>query len=146
MITRQKIEERIGKKQQEINALEQTVREAKAYILALQDTLRMFPKSGAEAVAPSFRNGSDVGKAYEVLKSAGVNLALNELLKRMGKEVNKDNRISVSGSLGSYVRRNSVFTRPAPNTFGLVEFEAERRTEPEPPDDFGTDVPPSKGM
>ena len=137
MVIRKKIEEKMEKKREEIALLEKQVGEAKSYLLALQDALKMMPKAGeAESAAQSLRPGTDVSKAYEILKASGKQLHVNEIVKRMGKEVSKENRISVSGSLSGYARRNCIFTRPAPNTFGLVEFESNNKSE-EPPEDFG---------
>ena len=125
------------KKREEIALLEKQIGEAKSYLLALQDALKMMPKAGeAESAAQSLRPGTDVSKAYEILKASGKQLHVNEIVKRMGKDVTKENRISVSGSLSGYARRNFIFSRPAPNTFGLMEFEVSNRSE-EPPDDFG---------
>jgi hypothetical protein len=136
MIIRKKIEEKMEKKREEIALLEKQIGEAKSYLLALQDALKMMPKAGdAESAAQSLRPGTDVSKAYEILKSSGKQLHVNEIVKRMGKEVSKENRVSVSGSLSGYARRNYIFTRPAPNTFGLVEFESNKSEEP--PEDFG---------
>jgi hypothetical protein len=136
MIIRRKIEEKMQKKREEIAVLEQQLGEAKSYLLALQDTLKMVPKSGeSELAAQSLRPGSEVSKAYEILKTNGSPLHVNELVKRLGKETNKQNRVSLSGSLSGYARRNYIFSRPAPNTFGLIEFDS-IKTE-EPPEDFG---------
>lgn len=137
MIVRKKLEEKIQRKREDIAILERQLGEAKSYLLALQDTLKMMPKAGdAEIAAQALRPGTDVAKAYEILKATGKPLHVNEIVKRMGKETNKENRISVSGSLSGYARRNYIFTRPAPNTFGLVEFESNNKSE-EPPEDFG---------
>jgi hypothetical protein len=53
----------------------------------------------------------------------------------MRKPIAKNSKTSLSGSLASYVREHKIFTRPAPNTFGLVEF-AEVAIK-EPPEGFG---------
>jgi hypothetical protein len=137
MVIRIKLAEKIEKKREEIAALEKLLGEAKSYLLALQDTMKMMPKTeDAEAAALSLRPGTDVAKAYETLKSAGKPLHVNDIVKRIGKEATKQNRVSMSGSLGGYARRNYIFTRPAPNTFGLVELESSNPSE-EPPEDFG---------
>ena len=125
------------KKREEIALLEKQIGEAKSYLLALQDALKMMPKqSDGDTAAQVLRPGSDVAKAYEILKESGKPMHVNEIVKQMGREVTKANRISVSGSLSGYARRNYIFTRPAPNTFGLVEFDAAIKSD-EPPEDFG---------
>jgi hypothetical protein len=71
-----------------------------------------------------------------------------DLLKAMGREVNRKNKTGVSGSLAAYVRRGEVFTRPKPNTFGLLELENPVKSDgfrndviraEAPPDNFGID-------
>jgi len=49
---------------------------------------------------------------------------VNELLMAIGLEKTKNARVSLVGSLGAYVRKGVVFTRPGPNIFGLVEMAA----------------------
>ena len=56
-------------------------------------------------------------------KPSGKPLHISDLLVALGKETDHDNRAALSGSLSAYVRKHEIFTRPAPNTFGLVEFE-----------------------
>jgi hypothetical protein len=86
----------------------------------------------------ALRPGSAVAKARDAIKKAGKPLHVTEILHAIGSEVDKKNRISLSGSLFGYVRRGGVFTRPAPNTFGLQEFQnARMRAEAEPPLGFG---------
>ena len=134
MIVRKKLEEKITKKREEIAALERMIGEANSYLLALQDTLKMIPKtSDAASAALSLRPGTDIAKSYDALKQAGTPLQINDLLKKMGREVNKSNRVSISGSINGYVRRGLIFSKTAPNTFGLLEFESGN----EPPEEFG---------
>ena len=50
-------------------------------------------------------------------------MRIEALLEAAGKEPTKANRVSLVGSLGGYVRKGKIFTRPAPSVFGLVELE-----------------------
>src|SRR5581483_7219739 len=125
MLVRKKLLDKILKKQEEISKMEKELGESRAYLMALQDMLKLLPRAESAGLPQSagLRAGTDLAKAYDVLKKAGEPLPMTELLTRMGKEVNAKNRMSLSGSLGSYVRKNSIFSRPAPNTFGLIEFD-----------------------
>jgi hypothetical protein len=63
---------------------------------------------------------------------------ITTLLAEIGLEINRDTRASLAGSLAGYVRRGEIFTRPAPNTFGLIELghtpnRELRQEELEPP-------------
>jgi hypothetical protein len=140
MIHRQKLDSLIRKKQEQIQELEAQTREAKAYLQALLDMLRFSPREGAGTQANELlRPGSDMSKARDAIKQAGRPLHVSEIVSAIGKENSKKNRISVAGSLAGYVRKRLIFTRPAPNTFGLMEMEPRSVTgEEEPPEDFGT--------
>lgn len=68
---------------------------------------------------------------------------VTELLGALGREPTRENRASLSGSLAAYVRKGEMFTRPSPNTFGLIELGHENEPgatasgDDEPPAHFG---------
>ncbi|MFH1374318.1 MAG: HTH domain-containing protein [bacterium] len=130
------IERKIKQKEEAVQGLRDQLLRAESYLEALKDSLHMVQKKSSVANGDTIRPGSMVHKALTALRNAKKPMHVNELLQHMGKEPTKKNRTSLSGSLGFYVRQEMVFTRPAPNTFGLVEFEAP--TEEELPDSFGT--------
>jgi hypothetical protein len=154
MTSRRRVEERILKKEQEIQELEMQVREARAYIQALQDVAKFLPRDGETGNFPpdsevSLREGSLVDKARKAIIAAGRPLHVAELLRACGRENNRKNRIGMSGSLAAYVRKNEIFTRPRPGTYGLIAM-GEPVVTPQhpahsgpptsrsvPPDDFG---------
>ena len=147
MSGRRKIEERIRRKEAEIQELEGKVREARAYVQALQDVLRMLPREAtglgpAELGETELRPGSMVAEARDAILAEGKPLHVSKLLAAIGKEMTPQNRASLSGSLAAYVRRREIFTRPAPNTFGLVELgrESESVRDADIPDDFGVEA------
>lgn len=135
MISRQRLESRIRQKEQEIQNLELSVREAKSYLQALQDMLKMLPREGDARGADALRPGSDMAKARDAIRASGKPMHIAALLAAIGKENTKKNRVSVAGSLSGYVRRGAIFTKAAPNTFGLVELADNGAAVP--PEDFG---------
>ncbi|HEY4879931.1 MAG TPA: hypothetical protein VIH97_12465 [Candidatus Acidoferrales bacterium] len=137
MSIRQDFEKRIAKKQQEITELELQIRDARSYLQALQDSLRLIPRDGRdqESASSGLRPGTGLAKARDLILKAGKPLHINELLTAMGKPVDKKNRLSVIGSLSSYARKNEIFVRTAPNTFGLLEME--QATDVDLPETFG---------
>lgn len=140
MRIRQELQKRIEKKQDEIRNLELQLAQCRAYLQALEDSVRLLPKElAAEKLSPEqiLRPGSAVAKAREAILKANKPLHVNDLLKAIGRPVDKANRVSLSGSLSSYAKRGQIFTRPAPNTFGLVELNHSEMPEDEPPEDFG---------
>lgn len=118
------------------------IRESAAYITALEDTLKLLPRDAPENPALTLRPDTAVAKARNIILEAGKPLHINEILTKLGRSVNRNNRAALSGSLAAYVRKQEVFTRPAPNTFSLIELSGgtkrETEGEEEPPKDFGT--------
>lgn len=144
MLGRSRIEERIRRKEEEIHELESKLREARAYVQALHDALRMLPRERRDKVAPAetvLRPGSSVAEAREAILRAGTPLHVTELLDALGREKTRAARAALAGSISAYVRRGEVFTRPRPNTFGLSELghDSTEDFEPELPSDFGED-------
>ncbi|MGA9111141.1 MAG: hypothetical protein ACLPSL_07175 [Smithella sp.] len=139
-----KFEERIKRKETEIAEFEAKIREARAYLQALQDSLKLLPKeSSTESLyAETLRPGSNVYKTYEYLKKVGRPVHLNEILKALGKGTDKNEKVNLAGTLGAYVRKNQIFVRTAPNTFGLIDSNK----IDEPPDDFGVDKEDSQPL
>ncbi|MFH0909558.1 MAG: hypothetical protein V1929_12430 [bacterium] len=134
MYARGIIEKKIATKRIEIAALKSQITATEAFVSGLEEALKALPKDSQAAV--TIRPGTNIYRAYEHLKKVGKPLPISELLKAIGQDVTKENRVSLSGSLGSYVRRHAVFTRSGPNTFGLVEFSKNIGGQ-EPPEDFG---------
>jgi hypothetical protein len=149
MDLRRELNRKIEKKHAEVmmwtrqrNQYDAWIREGNAYIGALTETLKLLPRETPVDTALTLRPNSEVAKSRQAILSAGRPLHVDELLKALGKPINHNNKASLSGSLATYVRKNEIFTRPAPNTFGLVEFERESLQETlfdeEPPPEFGS--------
>ncbi len=137
MNTRRNIERLIQKSEQELFELHDAIQMKRAYIQGLRDTLKYLPKDYADDTTSTLRVGSDLAKAQEAILKAGKPLHITELLKALGKEPTHKSRVSLSGSIGAYVRNKQFFTRPAPNTFGLIEEADAPRSNGEPPENFG---------
>lgn len=142
MNQQKKIMGRIRRKEAEIQDLEVQIREAKAYVQAMQDVLKMLPRTGAgPGGAEILRTGSAAAQARDIILAAGQPVHVTDLLKEMGKEMTRETRASLSGTLAAYVRKGEIFTRPGPNVFGLVEMDEQPKAPiqaDEPPDNFGT--------
>ena len=149
MDERAKIEERLRRKEVEIQGLDEKIRATRVYVQALRDVLKMLDAGDREplerqADAPdkTLRPGSAVAQARDIILKRGEPVHINDLLSAQGKVATRDSRASLTSSLSAYVRRGEIFTRPAPNTFGLIELQ--HQTEPiqpeEPPAGFGKAV------
>ncbi len=144
MSERKIIEGQLSKKITEIQALEEKVKSARVYVRALEDILKELDKSatatpGSVESDVSMRRGSSVDQARAVILERGAPIHIDDLLEALGREVTRETKASLTGSLAAYVRREEVFTRPAPSTFGLIELgHFEIADEPnEPPGAFG---------
>jgi hypothetical protein len=140
MGVRESLQRLIERKQGEVRELEMKVREANAYLQALQDSLRLIPKEADAPVSGEFslRPGSTLAKVRAVIQANGAPMHINEILKSLNKPVDLATRTSLVGTLGSYSRKNRIFSRPAPNTFGLLEADQNRTTtDDDIPSSFG---------
>ncbi len=145
MAARDELQKRIDRKRGEIAEAEGRIRDARIYIQAMEDALRLLPRdesSGEElAVSPAnLRPGSKVDKARNAIREANRPLHIGELVTALGIKSTQEKRAALAGSLSSYARRGEIFTRPAPNTFGLIENQA--RNGHGPPANFGIDEAP----
>lgn len=140
MSEREIIRDRLRKKEQEIQSLEERLRTARIYVAALHDILKVVDRgSGSPNPETVLRPGSSVSQARDVILAAGKPVHISDLLEALGKAGTREGRASLTSSLAAYVRREDIFTRPAPNTFGLIELGHSEPVaeEPEPPKGFG---------
>jgi len=124
MGVREGLQRLIDKKEAEIERLEQEIRDARVYVQAIQDSFKLLPKEQPlDSITPrELRPGSIVSQVQKFLEQSGKPQHISAILTFLGKTQDKKNRVSLSGSLGGYVKDGRIFTRPAPNTFGLIEF------------------------
>ena len=128
---REKLQKENDEKEFDIYNREQDLVRLKAYLQGLQDAMKMIPKEPDASKPVVLREGSDVAKARDALKKAGQPLHIGDILTAIGKPTDRDSRISLSGSLAAYVRDGKIFTRPHPNTFGLLEFNGSQNRKDE---------------
>jgi hypothetical protein len=133
------VEDRLRKKEAEIQALEDKIRGARIYMQALSDVLRAMDGAKIGTDDDALKPGTMIAQARDALEQAGKPLHVDELLQAIGRPL--ESKSSLTGSLAAYVRRNEVFTRPGPNIFGLIDMPTSaKRQEPTvelPPPGFG---------
>jgi hypothetical protein len=148
MVLRQELLKRIEKKRREISELELKIRSALSYIQALEDTVKLLGNdeenvinkgiaSVESASDEAMRSGSKPDRVREILSKEGKPMHIVKILEAMGEGTGLPERSGLAGSLGAYVRENKIFYRPAPNTFGLIEFQPKAVLVDEPPVEFG---------
>ena len=149
-LIKSELERRLKKKRAEVAALEEKITRyedivadwkdeistAQITISELQSLYNLIPSADVNGAQPSFRQNSDGWLVHRLLLEAGAALYIDEILVQLGREITPDSKASLAGQLGGYVRKGQVFTRPAPNTFGLREWEVnghkEESVEPAP--------------
>ncbi len=145
MDDRQKIQDRLKKKEQEIQALEERLRTARTYVQALQDIMKLLncddPLPSAGGSRAGLRTGSAVDQARKIILQHDSPVHISVLAEAIGQDT-REARISLASSLAAYVRKGEIFTRTAPNTFGLIEL-GHKTTKGDdegdgPPSGFGT--------
>jgi len=130
------------KKCQEIKDLEQEIAMARVYLQAIQDSIKALPReasvvSGVEE-SSELRAGTLLAKAKDAILKNGKPMHISEILREIGVENTKSSRTSMVGSLGTYVRKGTVFTRPGPNIFGVVGMQSSPAiSAPVLPENFG---------
>lgn len=141
MHIREQFQRLVDRKQQEIKNLEAQIEKAKTYVEALQDSMRLLPKDASVASEATLRPDTALARTRDILRTAGRPMHINDLLKALGSPTDSKHKLSLGGSLANYVRKGQIFTRPAPNTFGLIEMnaKADSKVEEEIPEDFGSE-------
>ncbi len=113
----------LEKVDQDLFRLAQHKVELEKVISGLEIAAEALPREETEKKAEKeLRNGSDMFKVRAILKAIGKPLHIDKIIERLGESPSKTKKQSLVGQLGAYVRREEIFTRPAPNTFGLYEF------------------------
>jgi hypothetical protein len=140
MHIKEQFQRMLDRKRQEIRDLELQLEKAKTYVEALQDSMRLLPK-GPSDVEVTLRPGTALAKTREALKTAGKPMHITEILRALSLPTDKKHKLSLSGSLSTYVRNSQIFSRPAPNTFGLIEMNNKGQGESgieDLPEEFGS--------
>ena len=140
MKARRDIERRIEKENRKLAELRSQIEHTEAFVQGLQEALRMLPKDEndrAKRRRGIIRPGSDMGKIRDLIRQTGRPMYIGEIIKGLGRSDTKANRMSISGSLGRYVRLGEVFRRVSPNTFAIIDMDSV--PEAELPPDFGAE-------
>jgi hypothetical protein len=131
MNLKREFEKLIEKKKTEILEAQKAISSAEAYIQAMLDAIKKLPKDDSDS-APLVRAGSDVEKVREAILNAGKPLHISEIITALGRQDDADTKAKIAGLLGWYTSKGKVFTKTAPNTYGLVEA-----APPDLPPQFG---------
>jgi hypothetical protein len=135
MNIRAELQKRIDKKKVELDSLQTEistlfveVEKVESALSELQSLLKVIPKTEADGDAGPqveiiLRRGSDMALVREVLRRLHQPTYIDDILKAMDRDVTKKARASLAGQISFYVRKEQIFTKTAPNTFGLREWD-----------------------
>lgn len=129
MGARENLQRLADRKSQEIKDLERQIDMARAYLQAIQDSMKALPREpsiqpNGDDPSLDLRPGTLLARAKDAIQRSGSPMHITALLSAIGVENTKKARVSLVGSLGAYVRKGTVFSRPAPNTFGLIGMDS----------------------
>ena len=99
------------------------IRAAEAVVDELDSLLKLTPeedKGSQTSIQPELRPNSAMAKVRDALRKLRKATHIDELIKAAGLPPEK--KRSVTGQLSWYARREQIFSRPKPNTFGLLEW------------------------
>lgn len=137
--------DKINKKELEIQYLEERLKVARIYVQALRDALGTL-QGDSERIIPimddaNLRQGSAAAMARDAILRADRPLHVDELLLDLGKPLEREARQALASAISAYVRKGEIFTRPAPNTFGLLALgHNPPKSYDEPPEEFGGEL------
>ena len=114
------IHQHILSKETEIAALEQALREERAYLHALLEIFHQLypPRSDARKLRPQ----SAPALARQAILAHQIPLHIDTLLHHIGRTPTANTRAALAAQLYRHAYRRTVFTRSAPHTFGLIEL------------------------
>jgi hypothetical protein len=147
MGARETLQRLADRKVQEIGELEHQIDLAKSYLQALQDSMKALPRelpaqANGDESQSDLRPGTLLARTRDAIQKHGKPMHITEILAVLGIENTKNARVSMVGSLGAYVRKGQIFSRPGPNIFGLIgmklQSEPIKGIEPTLPDEFGS--------
>jgi len=137
---KKKVEDKLARKQREIVNLEQKIKDAKVYVRALKDVLRLMDGDSTSSSNESkLKEGSSAARAQQIILNIGRPLHIDDILVAMGKDITRGTKSSVTSALAAYARKGEIFIRTAANTFGLLELghREEQERQAHPPENFG---------
>ena len=140
MFERKVIQDKMRKKEAEIQQLEEKLKTAKVYLHALHDILKTVEREELPAQSEAnLRPGGAAAQVREVIVNLGQPVHIDNLLEALGRGASREAKASLTSALSAYVRKGEIFSRSAPNTFGLIELgHSNIPDEPqEPPAEFG---------
>jgi hypothetical protein len=122
MNVRTEIEKKSEKKRAEISGWQAMIRASEAHIEGMQEVLKILPLDHEEATA-ELRAGSDMDKVRNILRQAGKPMHVDEIRGKItDRQWTTGEANGLAGSLNTYAKKGRVFTKTAPKTFGLIEF------------------------
>ena len=120
------LDDMIRAEEEELRSLKNQIASKREIISSLRLAAKLLKKPTDTDVKPPtgriIQANSKVGRALKYLKEAKAPGHVNNILQGIGEEINRENQVALGSQLSTYVRKDEVFIRTAPNTFGLKEW------------------------
>lgn len=147
MTIQSEIENRIKRERRKLAELRNEITRREAFVQGLLEAMKMLSANETEAreLPDTRRTVSDVKRAYDLLCGVHQSLHISDILKGIGKEDTKQNRMSLGSSLARYARKGEMFQREGPNEFSAIdagpseEASLDDLSHPQFPPFFGED-------
>lgn len=116
----------IEREKQEAQELQLTLSNKLSRISAFEEILKLIPDNGIQtksnSVERTLRYGGLPQKTQSLLSREGKPLHIKEILERLDLPLTKANYLALASSIGTYAKNQRIFSKTAPNTFGLIDF------------------------
>lgn len=130
----EKAEAELSALHSEMSVIQDKINTQEAKLSGMREMMEFYPKDIPVAQKrPSsqtqLRPGSDMDKARIAIAAAGSSLHITKIMIAIGRDSeDKKARVSIGSSLQAYARDGKIFTKVAPNTFGLIDMPASGST------------------
>jgi len=132
----------ITERDSQISALQAENDRDNAFIQGVQESIKAIPDEllctetkRRQSKSRAVKAGSSSEKALTALRELGKPTHINELAVKMGSSISQEAIKNIASSLRQSANNERIFTRPAPNTFGLIEWDDYDPDEFEPTED-----------
>lgn len=125
------LKKQLEKMMAEVKDFQIRIDKENSYLEGLRSASKYFQRPPQAQETPReivMKEGSELFHVRELLREHGKPMHIDDIIKSLAKDKDLDpqesrnKKLSLAGSLSSYVRKAAIFTKPKPNTFGLKEF------------------------
>lgn len=114
-----RVKEKLGDIDDRLQTLQHERSGIEHHLAGLETALKILGKPIISLKAQELRPDSEIARVRDILTSSPIPMHIDEILKILGNET-KEKKVSLVGSINSYVKNNRIFIKVAPNTFTVL--------------------------